>query len=207
MRLLSRRPVLLLVIALLALVAIVAIPALAASPSPSAGTTESPRSAESTKPGKGPKQEKVPEVAVTLSGTVGTRAGEGGETEYTLTVGSTIYTLHAGPAWYWKDEHPLKPFAGKSVTVAGEQKKGSTEVDVQMVDGKVVRAPGKPPWAGGWKVVGKDHPGWSQDKADRWAAKVADKKARFGLDCWPPGQCKDASGKPATPNATAPPAP
>jgi hypothetical protein len=207
MRLGTRRPLVLLVVALVALIALVAIPALAASPSPPTGSSASPRADESQKPGKGPKKEKVPEVAVTLTGTVGSRTNAEGEAEYTLSVGSVIYTLKAGPDWYWKDAHPLKPYSGKSVTIVGEQAQGTTEVDVQSVDGKVIREPGKPPWAGGWKRVGKDHPGWSQDKADRWAAKVADKKARFGLDCWPPGQCKDASGEPATPNATATPAP
>ena len=115
---------------------------------------------------------------------------------YTLTVGSTTYALEAGPSWFWKDNHPLKAYVGKSVTVVGEQEQGTTSVDVTSVDGKRIREPGKPPWAGGPMRVGKDHPGWSQDKADRWAAKMADKKAKFGVDCWPPGQCKDASGKP-----------
>jgi hypothetical protein len=201
----SRRKLLPYIVALVALVGVVAIPALAASPSPSAGPSASPRSAETEKPGKGPKQDKAPEVAVSLRGTVGTRTNAAGETEYTLTSGSTVVTLDAGPSWYWKDKHPLKAYVGKSVTVAGGQGQGSTEVDVQAVDGKAIREPGKPPWAGGWKVVGKDHPGWSQEKADRQAAKAAEKKARFGLDCWPPGHCKDASGKPATPNATATP--
>ncbi len=197
-----RRALLPYIVSLVALVGVVAIPTLAASPSPSPGASASPRSAETEKPSKGPKKDKVPEVAVTLRGTVGTRTNAAGETEYTLTSGSTVVTLDAGPSWYWKDKHPLKAYLGKSVTVAGGQGQGSTEVDVQAVDGKAIREPGKPPWAGGWKVVGKDHPGWSQEKADRQAAKAAEKKARFGLDCWPPGHCKDASGKPATPNAT-----
>ena len=88
-----------------------------------------------------------------------------------------------------------------------EPRQGGTSVDVQSVDGKQIREPGKPPWAGGPMVVGKDHPGWSQDKADRAAAKAADMKSKFGLDCWPPGHCKDASGKPQTPNPTATPTP
>jgi hypothetical protein len=68
------------------------------------------------------------------------------------------------------------------VTVTGETHTGSTDVDVLTVDGTVIREPGKPPWAGGWKVVASAHPGWSQEKADRF-------KAKFG-DCFPPGQCK-----------------
>jgi hypothetical protein len=31
---------------------------------------------------------------------------------------------------------------------------------------------------GGWKRVGEGHPGWSQEKWDRWQAKLAEKKAR-----------------------------
>ena len=106
-----------------------------------------------------------------------------------------------------KPGDPSYPYVGKRVTIVGEQREGSTEVEVKTVDGKAVREPGKPPWAGGWKVVGKDHPGWSQEKADRHAAKAAEKKARFGLDCWPPGHCKDAAGKPKTPKADPTPAP
>jgi len=210
-----RRPgPVLLLIALVVLVGLMAIPALAAAPTASPSTS-SASPAPSAKAGgtereeasEKAKRQKVPEVAVTLAGTVGSRTDADGETEYTLTVGSTTYTLEAGPPWFWKDQHPLKPYIGKSVTVVGEQGQGTTEVDVQTVDGKVIREPGKPPWAGGWKRVGKDHPGWSQEKADRMAAKTADKKARFGLDCWPPGHCKDASGMPQTPAATPTPTP
>ena len=208
----------LLTVVLIVVAGLIAIPVLAASPSPtpnpvSPAATEKPEGSETPegteKPGKGAKTDKAetPETQTTLKGTVGTKTNADGETEYTLTVGSTAYTLEAGPAWYWKDKNPLKAYVGKSVTVVGEQEQGSTSVDVQSVDGKAIREPGKPPWAGGWKVVGKDHPGWSQDKADRWAAKAAAMKAKFGVDCWPPGHCKDASGKPQTPNPTATPAP
>ena len=77
----------------------------------------------------------------------------------------------------------------------------STEVDVRSIDGKELRAPGKPPWAGGWKQVGKDHPGWTQEKWDRWQSKMADKAKRHGVDCWPPGRCKQP-GTPAAPSAS-----
>jgi hypothetical protein len=205
-----------LTVALLVVAGLIAIPALAASPTPTPASpvaTEKPQGTETPegtdKPGKGPKTEKAetPGVQTTLKGTVGTKTNADGETEYTLAVGSSVYTLEAGPPWYWKDKHPLKPYVGKSVTVVGEQKQGATSVDVQSVDGKLIREPGKPPWAGGPMVVGKDHPGWSQEKADRWAAKAAAMKAKFGVDCWPPGHCKDASGKPQIPNPTATPAP
>jgi len=208
----------LLTVVLIVVAGLIAIPVLAASPSPtsapaSPAATEKPEGSETPegteKPGKGAKTDKaeIPEAQTTLKGTVGTKTNADGETEYTLTVGSTAYVLEAGPAWYWKDKNPLKAYVGKSVTVVGEQEQGSTSVDVQSVDGKAIREPGKPPWAGGWKVVGKDHPGWSQDKADRWAAKAAAMRAKFGVDCWPPGHCTDASGKPQTPNPTATPAP
>jgi hypothetical protein len=85
------------------------------------------------------------------------------------------------------------------VTIVGEQRAGSDEVDVVSVDGKALREPGRPPWAGGWKQVGKIHPGWSQEKADRWAAKMQAK----GVDCWPPGHCKDKT-KDAAPDADEP---
>lgn len=199
-----------LLVAVVALVGLVAIPALAASPTPTPpGPAASARPDASEKPGKGPKaaKEKTPAVEVTLSGTVATRTDADGNPEYTLAVGSTTYTIDAGPSWYWKDKNPLKAYAGKRVTIVGEQRPGAAEVDVTTVDGKALREPSKPPWAGGWKAVGKDHPGWTQEKADRWAAKVAEKKAKFGVDCWPPGHCKDAAGKPGTPNPTATPAP
>ena len=213
MRLRRQPALILLVVWVLGLAALVAIPALAASPTPASSPKAEP--AASGAPGKSSEasgkskraKDKVPEVAVDLTGLVGTRTDASGETEYTLTVGSTTYTIDAGPSWYWKDDNPLKAYVGKNVKVTGEQRQGSTDVDVTTVDGKALREPGKPPWAGGWKAVGKDHPGWTQDKTDRWAAKVERKKARFGADCWPPGHCKDASGKPRTPNPTATPAP
>ena len=94
-----------------------------ASPAPSAKTGGSEREKASEKA----KEQKVPEVAVTLAGTVGSRTDADGETEYTLAVGSTTYTLEAGPSWFWKDKHPLKPYIGKRVTVGGEQAQGTTE--------------------------------------------------------------------------------
>ena len=208
----------LLTVVLIVVAGLIAIPVLAASPSPTpsapAAATAEPSedgdhdgNADRQKATDKVKKDHQPEVAVTLSGTVGTTTSPDGETDYTLTVGSTTYTLEAGPPWYWGDKHPLKAYVGKAVTVVGEQEQGTTSVDVQSVDGKQIREPGKPPWAGGPMRVGKDHPGWSQDKADRAAKKAADMKARFGVDCWPPGHCKDASGKPQTPNPTATPAP
>jgi hypothetical protein len=141
-------------------------------------------------------------VDVTVTGTLGARTAADGTTEYTLTSGDTTLLLGAGPAWFFGDAYPLAPFVGKQVTITGEQKKDPTSVDVLTVDGTALREPGKPPWAGGWKVVGKDHPGWSQEKADRHAAKQADKMDRFGLPCWPPGHCKDGSARDVNPGAS-----
>ena len=174
----KRRPVsLILALAILALV--VALPALAASPTPGPGNSENARK------GKGS------ETPVTLTGTVATATDADGNTTYTLRSGGTTYTLEAGPPWFFGDNHPLKPYVGKSVTIVGEKAADSNEVDVETVDGKALREPGKPPWAGGWKVVGKRHPGWSQEKADRF-------KQKFG-DCFPPGQCKNKPGASAAP--------
>lgn len=187
------------VLVLLALVGVIALyelPVLAASPSPGASVAPAAASsaAPSTKPEKSrepkpAKADKAPEVAVSVTGVVGQRTAADGAGEYTLTRGSTVLVLNAGPAWFFKDQHPLAPFVGKTVTIAGEQRTGSTEVDVISVDGAALREPGKPPWAGGWKRVGKDHPGWTQEKWDRWQAKA--KADARGLECFPPGQCKD----------------
>jgi hypothetical protein len=148
------------------LVAVAAVPALAAKPENAHPETS----------------------AITITGTVLVAAGPEGRDAYTLKDGGTTYQLEAGPAWFFGEHYPLKPYVGKNVTIVGEIAKGSTQVEVVSVDGIALRAPGKPPWAGGWRVVGSIHPGWSQDKADRF-------KAKFG-DCFPPGQCKD---KPAHP--------
>jgi len=138
-----------------------------------------------------PPKEHEPEASVTVEGTIASTTDGDGEQTYTLTGGATVLTLEAGPSWYWGDHHPLAPFVGKHVTVVGEQATGSSEIEVRSIDGAVVREPGKPPWAGGWKAVGKIHPGWTQEKADKFAAKQEAKAKAKGVDCWPPGHCKD----------------
>ena len=164
-------PVAIVVIALLA----VAIPVLGADPSaspsgqpaPAASTKpdESQKPARSAKPGKNPnvgadKQAKEPEVEVTVTGTVTKGTDGNGRPTYALTAGGTTWELSAGPPWYWGDNNPLNAYVGKSVTVAGDHHQGDTELDVKTVDGKAIRADGKPPWAGGPWVVGPKHPGW-----------------------------------------------
>jgi hypothetical protein len=155
--------------------AVLAVPALAGKPD--------------TPPGQA--KDKVPSTPITLTGTIETTTDADGETQYTLRDGGTTYTLEAGPKWFFADGYPLDPYVGKNVTVEGEVAEGSTEVDVHSVDGVALREAGKPPWAGGWKVVGKAHPGWSQEKADRM-------KDKFG-DCFPPGKCKQKPGATAAP--------
>jgi hypothetical protein len=197
------------------LIGILAIPALAASPnpSPSGGSTAASPAPDEAKPSnkprfaRGNKPVKVPEVEVTLTGTVGTRTTTDGALEYTLTSGATTVALVAGPEWFYKDSHPLKPFVGKTVTIVGGQREGSTEVDVRSVDGTVIGAAGKPPWAGGWKRVGKDHPGWTQEKWDRLQAKLAERMQLMGTDCWPPGHCRTPGEKRAVPSASPAPSP
>ena len=134
----------------------------------------------------GQNKEKVEKTAITISGTIEAATGDKGRKTYTLADGGKTYKLEAGPHWFFAEgAYPLDKYVGESVTVEGEIAAGSDEVDVISVNGTPLREPGKPPWAGGWKVVGAKHPGWSQEKADRFESK-------FG-DCWPPGHCKDKS--------------
>jgi hypothetical protein len=164
----SRPPALLVVAIVFGLVA--AIPTLAAVASQPPGHA------------KDKDKDKANKAAITLTGTIEGATDSHGKATYSMTSNGKKYTLEAGPPWFFGDHHPLKPYVGKSVTVVGEVAEGSTEVDVQSVNGTALRAPGKPPWAGGWKRVGSIHPGWSQDKADRMQMK--------SRDCFPPGQCK-----------------
>jgi len=170
-----RRPLVALVIVLLA--SFIAVPTLAADP---------------PAPGKPDKAARPPATPLTVSGVVRASTDASGVTSYTVRSGGTTYTLEAGPSWFFGDKHPLKRFVGMDVTIAGERRPGSNEVRVDTVDGAALRSAGKPPWAGGWKAVGAAHPGWTQEKADRWQAKLNAKKERFGVDCWPPGHCTKA---------------
>jgi hypothetical protein len=155
------------IVAIALLCLIVAVPTLAAQPS-------APPGQQKDKPDKAP---------VTLTGTIESSTDADGETQYTLTTGGKTYTLDAGPKWFFGDNYPLKKYVGQNVTIEGDMADGTTDVDVSSVNGTALRGEGKPPWAGGWRRVGSIHPGWSQEKADRF-------KAKFG-DCWPPGHCKD----------------
>jgi hypothetical protein len=146
--------------------------------SPAAAPTKSAEPDESDKQGGKPDKaakpqhdKDTPEHPVTLTGVVANGTGEEGA--FTLTVGSTVYALEAGPKWWWGDANPLAAAVGKTVTISGEQSDGSNDIDVQAIDGKAIRPAGRPPWAGGWKVVGPKHPGWAQWKVDKLAGKGA----------------------------------
>jgi hypothetical protein len=166
----------------------VAIPVLAASPSPSSAPSGA-QPEKSEKPDKSGEPDKGPELAITLTGTV-TKGTDGqGRPTFTMTVQGKTWTLSDGPSWFWGDKNPLAAFFGKSVTVVGTQEQGGTDVDVDTVDGKALRAPGKPPWAGGPWVVGPTHPGWKD-----WMAGGKPGKGH-GKDN-APGQLKKASPAP-----------
>lgn len=176
-----RRPALLVAIAALAIV--VAVPVLGAdptsSPAPAAsGAPESSKAPKADKPDKASKADRAPEIAAEVRGTVRAATDEKGRPSYSVTVGGTTWELEAGPAWFWGSDHPLQAFVGRTVTLTGTTREGSLELDVEAVDGTPIREPGKPPWAGGPKVVGERHPGWKAWKADKAAAKAAERAAR-----------------------------
>ena len=171
----------------------IAIPVLAADPSPSAappGQTKPDKSAKPDKannPGqqkKAEKAEKGPEVAVTIEGTVQQGTDGQGRPSFTVTAAGKTWELSAGPPWYWGDKNPLAAYAGKSVKIAGSTHEGSSELDVETVDGTAIRAEGKPPWAGGPWVVGSSHPGWKSWMADGKPGKGLGRENA-------PGQLKD----------------
>ncbi len=134
---------LLLPVAGLAAVLLIAAPAIGANPSP--------------KPEKAPKG---PEIARTMSGKVATATDAKGRATYTMTVDGVVWELSAGPKWFWGGNNPLAAYVGKTVQVTGTHREGTTDLAVATVDGRALPAAGKPPWAGGPKVVGSTHPGW-----------------------------------------------
>jgi hypothetical protein len=132
------------------------------------------------------KADKGTAIAKTLTGTVASAEDAKGRATFTMTVGGVTWELSAGPKWFWGANNPLAAFVGKSVEVAGTYRSGETDLDVVTVDGKALRAAGKPPWAGGPKVVGKIHPGWKD-------AKPGNAHGRANA----PGQNKDKSAEPS----------
>ena len=164
----------------------------APAPAASAEPTEPDEDDQGDSHGKPEKANKhdagTPEHPVTLNGIVGRSSDEAGE--FTLVVGLKVYRLSAGPRWWWGDSSPLAAVVGKVVTIDGEQEEGSDEVDVLAIDGKQIREPGRPPWAGGWKVVGPRHPGWAQWKVDKAAGKAHGRSSA-------PGQLKHEDEAPS----------
>jgi len=175
----SRRRVLTVLIGGGLVLALAAGPVLGVDPSPS------PKAEKAAKV-------KVAETPITVTGTVASTTDAEGETAYTLASGGKTYALEAGPAWWWGANHPLAAYVGKSVTVVGESEAGSTEIDVQTVDGNAVRATtGKPPWAGGPKRVGEKHPGWKSWHAAHPNGKPG--KGKGSGRATAPGQLKKAA--------------
>ncbi len=127
--------------------------------------------------GKGQKAH-TPEHAITVRGTVQRTTSADGLSAYTLVANGTTYGLSDGPAWWWGAKDPLASYVGRTVDVTGEKAEGSTEIDVQSIDGEALRAPGRPPWAGGPKVVGEKHPGSKTSKGQDNAPEKAKDKGR-----------------------------
>lgn len=128
------------------------------------------------------KPDKGPELAKTLTGTVVSSEDAKGRAVFSMTVGGVTWELSAGPKWFWGANNPLAPYVGKSVEVTGTYHAGETDLDVDTVDGKALRTPGKPAWAGGWKKVGASHPGWRDGKPGKGHGREN-----------APGQLKDKS--------------
>lgn len=110
--------------------------------------------------GKPAKAEKGPAIARTLTGTIVAGTDAKGRATYEMTVETVTWELSAGPKWYWAGSNPLAAYVGAEVEVAGTYREGSHDLSVATINGTAVRAAGRPPWAGGPKVVGESHPGW-----------------------------------------------
>ena len=130
--------------------------AAAASPAPTTTTAEASPDVEP--------------AATPLTGQLKTVKDADGDTEYTI--GTT--PISVGPSWSWGAGNPLTGLVGDTVTVTGHMDDGAgptkdkssdttkvrvPEFEVYSVNGKAIREPGKPAWAGGPKVVGATHPG------------------------------------------------
>jgi hypothetical protein len=168
----------------------IAVPAIAADPAQQ--TNRPPRQevidrknglGEHTTSERG-RPDKGAEIARTVTGTIEQTSDDKGRPTFTVTVDGVTWELSAGPKWFHGDNHPLKAWVGKSVEITGTYREGETELDVETLDGDPIRAPGKPPWAGGPKAVGDAHPGWKDWMAD---GKPGNGHGRENA----PGQLKD----------------
>jgi hypothetical protein len=106
------------------------------------------------------KPDKGPELAKTLTGTIASSEDGKGRPTFSMTVGGLVWELSAGPKWFWGANNPLAPYVGDSVEVVGTYHAGETTLSVDSVDGKTLRAAGRPDWAGGPKRIGGRHPGF-----------------------------------------------
>jgi hypothetical protein len=158
-----------------AAVLLVVAPVLGASPSP-----------------KPPKANKAPELTKTLTGTVASAEDAKGRATFTMLVDGVTWELSAGPKWFWGANNPLAAHVGKTVEVTGTYRAGENELHVTTVDGKALRAPGRPPWAGGPKVVGSAHPGWKDGHPGKGHGRENAPGLGHGREN-APGQNKDKS--------------
>ncbi|MFN2519832.1 MAG: hypothetical protein ABR525_02170 [Candidatus Limnocylindria bacterium] len=119
---------------------------------------------------------------VTVTGEI-SATNASGEAGYQITVGGQATRLSVGPPWHF-DTDPLAQFVGKTVTITGERSTGTPspnasakakgkpaegpEIDVFTVTSGgttvMIRGAGKPPWAGGQKMVGTKQPGSKSSK-------------------------------------------
>jgi hypothetical protein len=111
------------------------------------------------------------ETTITVRGPIAKTTDAEGETGYTLTANGKTYRLEVGPPWWWGANDPLASKVGGTHEVTGEVEGTANELEVFSIDGTTVRSPGKPPWAGGPKVVGERHPGWKAWNAAHNKAK------------------------------------
>ncbi len=175
----DRRRRLAMVLTAAAVAVAVAVPVIASAAQPS----EPPGQ---TKPEKSPKG---PKVDVTVRGTLAESTDEQGRPTFTITASGRTWEISAGPKWWYGQDSPLKAFVGKTITVTGSHREGQLDVSADTVDGKELRAAGRPPWAGGPRAVGERHPGWKGWSA---AGKPGNGAGRDGA----PGQVRKASPAP-----------
>ncbi len=108
----------------------------------------------------------------TREGTLETDQDTDGGTVYRVSDGTSSVPLGVGPPWFYGDDHPLAEPVGQRITVIGQRDDGTPgheavpeapgdgqpSFEVYSVNGIELRAPGKPPWAGGPAAVGDRHP-------------------------------------------------
>lgn len=145
----------------------------AADPTAAPGTPVAPTTPLADDPGAG-----GPEPTSTLRGVL--RVQEGADGRGTYLIGDV--RLSVGPPWFWGENHPLADLVGRTITVTGREDDGANgrgrgrggdegpSFDVFAVNGTEIRQAGRPPWAGGPRVVGPSHPGyqgWFRGQANR----------------------------------------